>query len=178
MSNSVVESLEDRCYRLEALLGSGYSNNSDVSVQLSRLYVQLHDLYCQGQKYSQSLLQLLDVFIAQNTGSTGTPDDIRIFTSCYDEIYSLYTKFDQLNDQYVEFCQTRENSLDQITFKDAKIQTRCLKELPGLVNNCNVMIVRSMAILNRFLDWNIEVNEFFQLQKKKLLHLQKMIDNK
>lgn len=178
MSDSIVESLEDRCCRLEGLLGSGYSKSSDVSVQLNRLYLQLHDLYFQGQTYSQSLLQLLDVFVVENTESASTPDDVRIFASCFEEIYSLYIKFDQLNDQYMEFCQTRENSLDQIPFKDAKIQTRCVKELPGLVNNCNTMILRSMAILNRFFDWNIEVNEFFQLQKKKLIHLQRTFDRR
>ncbi|CAI4045571.1 hypothetical protein SKDZ_12G0120 [Saccharomyces kudriavzevii ZP591] len=174
----LVEALEDRCYRLEGALGTGYSKNADVSVQLDKLYAQLHDLYFQSLKYSQNLLELLNVFIVEDVGDTSTPDDIHIFTSCFDDIYSLYSKFDDLNNQYMEFSQTGENSFDQIPFKDANTQTQHIKELPGLVKNCNVMILRSMTILNRFIEWNIEVNGFFQFQRKRLLNLQKIVYRK
>ncbi|EJS42816.1 YLL049W [Saccharomyces arboricola H-6] len=172
---ALAEALEDRCYRLEGLLGTGYSKNADVSVQLERLYAQLHDIYFQGQKYSQDLLQLLSAFMIEDTENTCTPDDVLIFTSCFDDICTLYSRFDELNDQYKEFCEISGNSLDQISFKDAKIQTQYVKELPELVYNCDVMILRSIATLNRFIDWNIEVNGFFQSQKKRLLNVQKLI---
>lgn len=171
----LVEALEYRCDRLERLIGAGYSANSDVSVQLDELYNQLHRLYFQGLKYSQDLLQLFNTFMAEDIENVGAPDDICIFASCFDDIYTLYSAFDELNSQYMEFCQISKSSLDQISFKDANIETKQLKKLPELVDNCNIMILRSIAILNRFIDWNIEVNGFFQFQKKRLLNLQKVI---
>ncbi|QHS74703.1 Ldb18p [Saccharomyces paradoxus] len=174
-SLELVEALEERYDRLEVLIGTGYSKNSDVSAQLDELYRQLHHLYFQGLKYSQDLLQLLNAFLMEDTENIGAPDDVLIFASCFDDIYTLYSKFDELNNQYMEFCQIRKSSLYQIPSKDGKIVTKHLKELPKLVNNCNMMILRSIATLNRFIDWNIEINEFFQFQKKRLLNLQKVI---
>lgn len=173
-SLKLVEALEERYDRLEMLIGAEFSKNSDVSAQLDELYRQLH-LYFQGLKYSQDLLQLLNAFLIEDTENIGAPDDVLIFASCFDDIYTLYSKFDELNNQYMEFCQIRKSSLDQIPFKDGKIEMKHLKELPKLVNNCNMMILRSIATLNRFIDWNIEMNGFFQFQKKRLLNLQKII---
>ena len=117
----------------------------------------------------------LNAFIIDDSGNTSGPDDVLIFASCFDDIYTLYSKFDELNYQYMEFCQISGSSLDQIPLKDARIEIQYLRDLPKLVESCNAMILRSIAILNRFIDWNIEINDFFQFQKERLLNLQKLI---
>ncbi|CCF57016.1 hypothetical protein KAFR_0C00200 [Kazachstania africana CBS 2517] len=172
-TNPIIARLVNRVNRIESFLGD-YDGSENILEKTTLLLDILQGIYERGSNYNKNLFDLLHVFVSTND---------------FDERTEVETVIKLQQDEFVKLSSTLENlklaydkhfkfdAIIELPKKTIKFDLECLDQLPILILQCNELIIKSLAMSEKFLDYIITCNDKFRSVKSKLDRLEEQIDS-
>lgn len=176
---STSEAIDELCRRVDSIeLALGDTSDLQDGELCSKLIFvtqELRRLFREGHHYSEDLLELLKAYASHDhERSENYLERLYTVTSCHDRMNKSLRDLRMLETAYRNLFKF-DHLIDNNQATVVKIQRLC--DLPQLMNACNILLVNSLSLAERFMAWNVRSNEYFYHLNARLNKLEDDIDS-
>ena len=167
-SYEVLDGLFGRVERLELAIGDvNKLEEKELSSELASVEREVRRLVREGREYSDELMQLIQAYaVKDHSIQEDYLERLQTLLSSYEVLRDLQ-KLDIVYEDLVQM-----ESLEKVS----PVQIYRIQELPKLLEACSGLLVRSLALAQRFIAWNVRSNEFLSGLDHKMKELEGKID--
>lgn len=171
-SYEVLDGLFGRVERLELAIGDvNKLEEKELSSELASVEREVRRLVREGREYSDELMQLIQAYaVKDHSIQEDYLERLQTLLSSYETVAQVLRDLQKLDIVYEDLVQME--SLEKVS----PVQIYRIQELPKLLEACSGLLVRSLALAQRFIAWNVRSNEFLSGLDHKMKELEGKID--